>query len=84
VLTGFAGGYYLGTKAGRERHEQINRALRRARRSDAFETAADKTKSAVADKVDVARDKAQEARDKAQELVDSKLGNGQSKGSPLP
>jgi len=77
VLTGFAGGYYLGTKAGRERHEQINRALRRARRSDAFEAAADKTKTAVADKVDV-------ARDKAQELVDSQLGNGQSNGSPLP
>jgi len=76
-MTGFAGGYYLGTKAGRERHEQINRALRRARRSDAFEDAVDTTKAAVTDGVDV-------ARDKAQELVDSRLGNGQSDGSPLP
>ncbi len=77
VMTGFAGGYYLGTKAGRERHEQINRALRRARRSDSFEDAVDKTKAAVTDGVDV-------ARDKAQELVDSRLGNGQSNGTPLP
>ncbi|MDQ6798024.1 MAG: YtxH domain-containing protein [Actinomycetota bacterium] len=84
VITGFAGGYYLGTKAGRERHEQINQALRRARGSDAFEAATDRTKAVVNDTVEVARDKAQEARDKAQDLVDSRLGNGQSEDLPLP
>jgi len=76
VITGFAGGYYLGTKAGHERHEQINKVLRRARRSDAFEAATDRTRAVVADGVDV-------ARDKAQELVDSRLGNGQTDGVPL-
>jgi len=70
VITGFAGGYYLGTKAGRERHEQLNRLIRRVRRSDAFEAATDKTRTKVAEGVDV-------ARGKAQELVDSRLGNGQ-------
>jgi hypothetical protein len=30
---GFAGGYYLGTRAGRQRYEQINRAIARARKS---------------------------------------------------
>jgi len=77
VITGFAGGYYLGTKAGRERHEQINKALRRARGSDAFEAATDRTMAVVTDKVET-------AREKASELVDSRLGNGQSEGLPLP
>jgi hypothetical protein len=30
---GFAAGYYLGSRAGRQRYEQINRAVARARRS---------------------------------------------------
>ncbi len=76
LITGFAGGYYLGTKAGRERHEQINKVLRRAQRSDAFEAAADTTRNAVTDKVDA-------VRDKASELVDSRLGNGQTGGASL-
>jgi len=79
-MTGFAGGYYLGTKAGRERHEQIQQLLRKTRRSDVFETAANKTRTVVGDRVDVDKNKAQEAKDKAQELVDSRLGNGQSGG----
>jgi len=29
LLVGFAGGYYLGSKAGRERYEQIRRAIDR-------------------------------------------------------
>ena len=37
---GFAAGYYLGSKAGRERYDQLNRMLRRARRSEAIDHAA--------------------------------------------
>lgn len=33
VVIGFGAGYYLGSKAGRERYEQIRDALARARRS---------------------------------------------------
>ncbi|MEN3316567.1 MAG: hypothetical protein V7605_2801 [Acidimicrobiaceae bacterium] len=73
VVTGFAGGYYLGTRAGRERYEQINKALRRARGSETFEAVADKTKAVVEERVEA-------ARDTAQELIDSRLGNGQSEG----
>jgi hypothetical protein len=80
VVTGFAGGYYLGTRAGRERYEQINKALRRARGSETFEAVADKTKAVVEERVDAARDRVDSARDTAEELIDSRLGNGQSEG----
>jgi hypothetical protein len=39
LLAGFAAGYYLGTKAGRERYEQIRRWLDDARQSRPFEKA---------------------------------------------
>ena len=40
ALIGLALGYYWGARAGRERYEQMNRALRRARSSSAFDQAA--------------------------------------------
>ena len=40
ALIGLTLGYYLGARAGRERYEQMNRALRRARSSPAFDQAA--------------------------------------------
>ena len=65
MVTGFATGYYLGAKAGRQRYDQINRALRRARRSDAFEVASEKAKAAL-----------DEGVEKARNLVDSKTTRG--------
>lgn len=44
---GFGAGYYLGAMAGRERYEQINRALGKVRSSEAFETATTKAKEVV-------------------------------------
>ena len=67
LVTGFAAGYYLGARAGRQRYDQINRALRKAKRSDAFEVATEKAKTAVEEGVDKARD-----------LVESRMGNGHS------
>ncbi len=69
-------GYYLGTKAGRQRYDQINRGLRRLRRSDAFETATDKAKSTLED-----------GAGKAKDLVGSRIGdagNGDAPGSGMP
>ena len=66
LLIGFGAGYYLGAKAGRERYEQLNRTLRKLRRSQALDTAADKAKAVVDLGMERARD-----------LVDSKLGNGE-------
>ena len=47
VVMGFGAGYYLGAMAGRERYEQLNRLIKKAKRSDAFETATEKAKAAA-------------------------------------
>ena len=56
LVTGFAVGYYLGAKAGHERYEQINRALRKARRSEQFQTVTEKAKTTLDEGVGKARD----------------------------
>jgi hypothetical protein len=56
LIIGFGTGYYFGAKAGRERYEQMNRWLRQARESDAYETASDKAKAVVDLGVERARD----------------------------
>ena len=56
VITGFAAGYYLGTAAGRERHEQIKRTIGKIKRSDAYETVTDKAKATVDLGVERAKD----------------------------
>jgi hypothetical protein len=65
LVVGFAAGYYLGTMAGRERYEQINRMVNKVKRSDAFDTATGKAKAVVDLGVERAKD-----------LVDSRPGNG--------
>ncbi len=64
-ITGLALGYYLGAMAGRERYEQINKLLRQAQGSDAFEGAADKARAVV----DL-------GRERARDLVGSKSTDG--------
>ncbi len=56
LIIGFGVGYYLGAMAGRERYEQINRWIDRAKRSDAFDTATEKAKAVVDLGVERARD----------------------------
>jgi hypothetical protein len=56
LVIGFGTGFYLGAMAGRERYEQINRTLRRAKRSDAFDAATGKAKAVVDLGVERARD----------------------------
>jgi hypothetical protein len=60
LATGFAAGYYLGTKAGRERYDELQQLLAKVRRSDAYETAADKAKAAVDLGVERAREVVEE------------------------
>ena len=47
IALGFAAGYYLGAKAGRERYLQLNRWLRQAQGSDAVSTAMGKARAVV-------------------------------------
>ena len=66
VMVGFGAGYYLGAMAGRERYEQLNRVVRKVKRSDAFDTATDKARAVV----DL-------GKERARDLVDSRMGNGE-------
>ncbi len=47
ALVGFAVGYYLGSKAGRERYEQINTWIDQLRDSDALNAAADRAREII-------------------------------------
>jgi hypothetical protein len=70
-VAGFALGYYLGAMAGRERYEQINRLLRQAQGSNAFEGATGKARAVV----DL-------GRERARDVVGTKSTDGaDSKGS---
>ena len=64
MVTGFAAGYYMGAKAGRQRYDQINRSLTKLRGSDTFETAAERAKTVV-----------EEGGEKARSLVDARTGD---------
>ena len=56
LIVGFGAGYYLGSMAGRERYEQINRVVRKVKRSDAYDVATDKAKAVVDLGVERAKD----------------------------
>jgi hypothetical protein len=56
LVVGFGAGFYLGAMSGRERYHQINRMLRRAKRSEVFDTATGRAKAAVDIGVERARD----------------------------
>jgi hypothetical protein len=55
-VSGFAAGYYLGAKAGRQRYEQINQTLEKLRRSEALEEATDRARGVIDDSVDKVKD----------------------------
>lgn len=47
LIVGFVGGYILGSKAGRERYEQIVRAWSRVKATNTFQGLSDKVGDAV-------------------------------------
>ncbi len=73
VVVGFAAGFYLGSWAGRERHEQINKTLHRVRQSDAFDAATHKAKAVV----DL-------GKERAKDIVESKRGRDAGQYSRMP
>ena len=56
LLVGLGAGYYLGAKAGRQRYEQIQRLMKKAKRSDLVEGATEKAKAVVDLGVERAKD----------------------------
>jgi hypothetical protein len=71
LVIGFGLGYYLGAMAGRERYEQLNRMIRKVKRSDAYEVATDKAKAVVDLGVERAKD-----------VVEDKFGSHNGEPSP--
>ncbi len=67
LALGLGLGFYAGTWAGRQRYEQINRALRKLSRSGPVEAAGGKAKAVVDLGVERAKD-----------IVDAKLGRDQT------
>lgn len=56
IVVGMAVGYYLGTMAGRERYEQLNGLLSRARQSDTLDSVGGKARAVVDLTMERARD----------------------------
>jgi len=82
MVTGFAAGYYMGTKAGRQRYDQINRTVSKLRGSDAVESAADRAKTLVEDSMERARSMV-DARTGAGHDHDDGHGHGDTAGNGL-
>ncbi|MGI8809220.1 MAG: hypothetical protein ACR2KK_15565 [Acidimicrobiales bacterium] len=76
LLVGFASGYYLGSRAGRERYEQINRTVAKIKRTDAYEAATEKVHEVADTGVAKAREAVDTGVAKAKEAVDSARTNG--------
>ena len=69
IVIGFGAGYWFGTAAGRERHEQLKQVVRKVKRTDAYETATEKAKGAV----DLTTERAKEF------VEEHRPGNGQAR-----
>src|SRR5581483_2137654 len=87
LIVGFGVGFYLGTGAGRERYEAINRAIRKLKRSDVYETASDKAKAVVdlskerakdvvEERIDQVTDKVAQTVENAADRVSASAGGG--------
>lgn len=74
LVLGFASGYYLGAKAGRARYEQLSDMLDRVRRSDAYETTADKARALVDEQVERVKEVVEERVELAKEVVEERVG----------
>jgi hypothetical protein len=76
VVLGLAGGYVLGTKAGRQRYEQIRRMWARLTSSPMVKQAAERTKDLAEGQTKRALYAVQARVEKAGTAVKHRLGNG--------
>ena len=74
LAVGFASGYYLGSRAGRERYEQINRTITKIKRSDVYETATERAREVVDTGVARAKEVVESVRHNGDEPVPSAVG----------
>ncbi len=83
LVTGLAGGYYLGARAGRGRYDQINRAMARVRSTEAFRSVVDDAKSAVEDVAEKVTNKARSVVGDGVEKARSAVHLGHANGRPI-
>jgi uncharacterized protein YgiB involved in biofilm formation len=76
LFLGFGAGYVLGSKAGRERYEQLRRLYDNVQASSAFQKASGKAKDAVGSGLDAAKDKASEGVSKVSDAVKDRRSSG--------
>jgi len=74
-FAGFGAGYVLGSRAGRERYEQIRRLYDNLVSSNAFQEASDKAKDAVGSGLSSASHKATEGVSKVAGAVKDRKGD---------
>ena len=81
---GFASGYYFGTKAGRERYQQINQSLEKFRHNPKVEAVTEKINAAVDAQVDKAKDAVTTTvKAKVESVVDTARSVLPGGGSPV-
>lgn len=93
-VLGFGAGYYLGARAGRSRYEQLNRLLAKARRTDAYETAADtaknlvdegahRAKEVVEDGIEAVKEVVEDGIERAKEVVEERRESNGHEPAPV-
>jgi hypothetical protein len=80
MFIGFGAGYVLGSKAGRERYEQLSRLYDNLLSSAAFNKASGKAKKAVGQGLDQAKDLANEGVSKVTEAVKDRRSGTEGPG----
>jgi len=87
MVIGFAVGYYLGAKAGRERYRQLNAVLERIRADERVDAAARRARDLVDQGAEAARHTVDELRqrvsDEVRDAVDQ-AGTDDDEGSEDP
>ena len=81
LLTGVAVGYVLGTRAGRERYEQIKGQVQRLANDPRVKEKAQQATTAVKENAPVVKDKVAGAASSAKGMAQDKMGHGNAEDS---
>ncbi len=84
LVVGFGIGYLLGSRAGRERYEQLLARYRRVTASPTFQRATERAKAVAGDQARVAMQTAQKGVQKASSVVRDRRASGDGSGGSTP
>ncbi len=83
LLTGVAVGYVLGTRAGRERYDQIKGQVQRLANDPRVKEKAQQATTAVKENAPVVKDKVSGAASSAKGMAQDKMGHGGDQSTNL-